>query len=192
MGPLQTFLRRYANREASRLAPHVTGGPILDLGAGEGWVAEALRRVTRQWICSVDVGPFRLTHEPYVLYDGARLPFRDDTFDTTVISLTLHHCEAPERVVEEAIRVTRGRLLVVESVYRNARERFWLHLIDGRLNAYRHRGLMNVPLAFRTPEQWRACFEAHHLRVRALQWLGSWVERLVHHPLLFVLDKRPG
>ena len=46
-----------------------------------------------------------------------------------------------------------------------------------------------MPLAFRRPEQWRALFEPRGLRLIALKWLGSQLERLVHHPLLFVMDK---
>jgi SAM-dependent methyltransferase len=167
----------------------VTGKSLLDLGAGEGWVAQALGALVPAWSCGVDVGPFLLARWPYVIYDGARLPFRDGTFDTTLLSLVLHHCEAPEVVLEEAIRVTRTRLLVVESIHRSARERFWLDLLDRRLNRHRHGGTMNVPGAFRRPEEWRALFESHDLRLIALEWLGGRLERLVHHPLLFVMDK---
>ncbi len=189
MSLVQSFLRRYARAEARALAQHVTGQSLLDLGAGEGWVAEGLRALAPVWTCGVDVGPFRLTRGPYAIYDGARLPFRDSTFDATLLSLVLHHCEAPEAVLGEAVRVTRTRLLVVESVYRTPRERFWLDLLDGRLNRYRHGGMMSVPRAFRRPEEWRALFESHGLRLIALEWLGGRFERLVHHPLLFVMDK---
>lgn len=190
MGLLQAFLQRYARGEARDLAPHVKGARLLDLGSGEGWVAEAVRAHAAVWACGADVGSFRLAAGPYVVYDGLRLPFADDTFDTTLISLALHHCQSPETVLAEAVRVTRARLLVVESVYRNRLERFWLDLLDGRLNGYRHGGVMNVPLAFRRPGEWRALFESHGLRVVAFEWRGSRLERLVHHPLLFVLDKR--
>ncbi|PYN29013.1 MAG: hypothetical protein DMD76_02555 [Candidatus Rokuibacteriota bacterium] len=189
---LQRLLRRYARREAHRLAPYVRGRRVLDLGAGEAWVGEALRACTSAWACSVDVGAFGLARQPYVVYDGARLPFGDGAFDTSVISLALHHCADPERVLDEAVRVTGERLLVVESVYRNRRERLWLELLDGRLNRRRHGGAMNVPLGFRRPEQWRALFEARGLRIAAVEWLGSRLERLVHHPLLYVMDTARG
>src|SRR3989441_1362386 len=153
---LQAFLRRYAHDEARALLPWVRGPRLLDLGAGEGWVAEALRTRAAVWACAVDVGPFRLAAEPYVVYDGARLPCGDGAFDTTLLSLALHHAETPEAVLDEAVRVTRGRLLVVESVYRDRVERFWLDLLDGHLNRHRHGGRMNVPLAFRRPAEWRA------------------------------------
>src|SRR2546422_7168532 len=153
---LQAFLRRYAHDEARALLPWVRGPRLLDLGAGEGWVAEALRTRAAVWACAVDVGPFRLGAGPYVVYDGARLPFGDGAFDTTLLSLALHHAETPEAVLDEAVRVTRGRLLVVESVYRDRLERFWLDLLDGHLNRHRHGGRMNVPLVFRRPTEWRA------------------------------------
>ena len=94
-------------------------------------------------------------------------------------------------MVAEAVRVTRTRLLVVESVYRNRRERFWLDLLDARLNRHRQDGRMPVPRAFKSAEEWQILFESHGLAIVTMEWLGSRVERLFHHPLLFVLDKSP-
>ena len=188
---LQTFLRRYAGKQAAAVSPFLFGRRILDLGAGEGFLADVIRRRTGRWVCSVDVGSFGRATGPYVTYDGTRLPFADVTMDTTLILLTLHHCTDAEAVLEEALRVTRWRLIVIESVCRTRLERFWLELLDARLNGYRHGGRMHVPLAFRRPEEWRALFESRGLRAIATQWLGPWWERLVHHPLMFVLEKQP-
>jgi SAM-dependent methyltransferase len=185
---IQTFLRRYAGAEADTVVPFVVGRTVLDLGAGEGYVAAALRERTGLWICSVDVGRFRRAPGPYVAYDGTRLPF-NAAFDTTLLLLTLHHSAESEAVLDEALRVTRFRLIITESVYRNRLDRFWLDHLDGWLNRRRHDGEMRVPRAFRRPEDWLRLFRSRDLRVVEARWLGSWVERLVHHPLLFVLDK---
>jgi SAM-dependent methyltransferase len=186
------------------VTPFVVGRRALDLGAGEGYVASALSEgldsvgkalrgvpplpLGTVWVCACDVGPFGQTPGPYVVYDGERLPFPDDAFDTTLLLLTLHHCADPERVLDEALRVTRYRLIVTESVFRNRVDRFWLHLLDGRLNACRHGGAMNVPLAFRAAAEWCALFAARNLRLVHTCCIGSWWERLVHHPVLFALD----
>jgi ubiquinone/menaquinone biosynthesis C-methylase UbiE len=186
---LEAFLRRYAASEATAIAPFLVGSRLLDLGAGEGYVSTALRQQTEIWTCAVDIGPYQRTSEPYLIYDGARLPFRDTTFDTTLISLALHHCAAPEWVLDEAVRVTRSRLIILESVYRNRWERFCLERLDGCLNRYRHQGKMHIPLAFKSPQEWQQLFDDRHLRTTDRQWLGSRWERLVHQPLLYVLDK---
>jgi ubiquinone/menaquinone biosynthesis C-methylase UbiE len=189
---LEAFLRRYAVGQAADVAPFIRGRRLLDLGAGEGFVGVALRAREPVWVCSVDVGPFRCAPGPYVAYDGRRLPFADRTFDTTLILLVLHHCADPAAVLDEAVRVTRQHLIVVESVYRNRRDRRWLDLLDRRLNRYRHGGAMPAAFAFRRPNEWQALFESRRLRTVETRWLGSWWERLVHHPLLFVLEREPS
>jgi SAM-dependent methyltransferase len=138
---------------------------------------------------AVDVGAFRKTRVPYVVYDGRRLPFAAGRFDTAVVLLTLHHCVDPDRVVDEALRVARYRVIITESVYRNALDLWWLHRLDHRLNGRRHGGGMPGPFRFRRAEEWAASFARPGVVVRPAQWLGSWWERLVHHPVLFVLDR---
>lgn len=82
---LQTLLRRYAETEAEAIAPFLVGKRLLDLGAGEGYVTAALQRRTDIWACAVDIGPYQRVPVSYLIYDGARLPFDDATFDTTLI-----------------------------------------------------------------------------------------------------------
>jgi SAM-dependent methyltransferase len=188
---LETFLRRYARAQARDVGPFLVGRRVLDLGAGEGHVTARLRR-GGPWACGVDVGAFRREDGPYVAYDGKRLPFPDRAFDTTLLLLTLHHCQAPELVLDEAVRVTRRRLIVTESVYRNRLDHFWLVHLDRWLNRLRHAGRMAVPLAFRPADGWQALFDARGLRLVTTGWLGSRWERLVHHPRLYVLDVPGG
>jgi SAM-dependent methyltransferase len=184
---VDALLRRYALAEAADVAPFVIGPRVLDLGAGEGWVTAALAR--HGWaVAGTDVGPFARVRVPYTVYDGTRLPFRDRSFDTALLLLTLHHCEKPEAVFDEAVRVTRARLIVTESVVCGPLDRFWLDLLDGRFNRLRHGGRMPTPLGFRRLEEWQGLFASRGLRLREARWLGGRLERLVHHPRLFVLD----
>jgi len=119
----------------------------------------------------------------------AMLPFVDVTFDTTLISLALHHCADPEGVLDEGIRVTRFRLIILESVYRNQWERFCLERFDSWLNRYRYGGNMQTPLAYKRPEEWQQMFDARALQTIDRRWLGPRRERLLHQPLLWVLEK---
>jgi SAM-dependent methyltransferase len=186
---LQAILRRYAESEAEAIVPFLVGRRLLDLGAGEGYVAAALRQRTNIWACAVDIGPYRRMPVPYLIYDGTKLPFDDATFDTTLLSLALHHCADPEAVLDEALRVTASRLIVLESVYRNRCERFCLERLDGWLNGYRHGGEMHPALAFKRVDEWQRLFATRSLKTVDRRWLGSRWERLVHQPALFVLER---
>lgn len=188
---LQALLRRYADSKAEAIAPLLVGKRLLDLGAGEGYVAAALRRRTDLWACAVDIGPYQRVPVPYLIYDGTRLPFHDATFDTTLISLALHHCADPEAVLDEALRITTTRLIILESVYRNRCERFCLERLDDWVSRYRHGGDMHPALAFKRVDEWQRIFAARSLETVDRRWLGSRWERLVHQPALFVLEK-PG
>jgi ubiquinone/menaquinone biosynthesis C-methylase UbiE len=186
---LQTRLRCYANSEAEAIAPFLVGKHLLDLGAGEGYVTAALKQLTDLWVCAVDIGPYQRIAAPYLIYDGTRLPFHDASFDTTLISLALHHCADPEAVLDEALRVTAARLIILESVYRNRCERFCLERLDDWLSRYRHGGEMHPALAFKRVDEWQRIFAARSLEIVDRRWLGSRWERLVHQPVLFVLEK---
>jgi SAM-dependent methyltransferase len=180
---VEAFLRRYARRQARDVAPWIVGSRVLDLGAGEGFVLAALGTGT-----AVDVGPFRRAAVPYVVYDGSALPLAEATFDTTLLLLTLHHCDKAETVLDEAIRVTRRRLIITESVHRNRLDHFWLRTLDAPFNRRRHTGRMPPPRAFRSTTEWEALFASRRLRLVTARWLGSRWERLVHHPRLYVLE----
>jgi len=181
---VERLLRRYAVAQARDVAPWIVGTRVLDLGAGEGFVTRALGRGV-----AVDVGPFGRVPGPYVVYDGRALPFDDGSFDTTLLLLVLHHCAEPATVLDEALRVTRRRLIVTESVHRNRLDLALLDLLDARVNRWRHGGRMPAPVAFRTPDEWEALFAVRDLRLVTARWLGSRWERLVHHPRLYVLDR---
>jgi SAM-dependent methyltransferase len=183
MALVEAFLRRYARRQARDVAPWIVGARVLDLGAGEGFVLATLGTGT-----AVDVGPFRRAAVPYIVYDGSALPFAQATFDTTLLLLTLHHCNKAETVLDEAIRVTRQRLVITESVYRNRLDHFWLCALDARFNRLRHAARMATPLAFRPSAEWEALFASRRLRLITARWLGSRWERLIHHPRLYILD----
>src|SRR5919109_1660963 len=177
---LQALLSRYAESKAEVIAPVLVGQRLLDLGAGEGYVTAALQRRANIWACAVDIGPYHRMPVPYLIYGGTRLPFDDATFDNTLISLALHHCADPEAVLDEALRVTASRLIILESAYRNRCERFCLERLDGWLNRYRHGGDMQSALAFKRADEWQRIFAARALETIDRRRLGSRWERLVH------------
>lgn len=85
------------------------GGRVLELGGGSGYQA----LIMSSWGCrvvSVDV-PGRpipaAVHYPMLVYDGARLPFSDSTFDVVFSSNVLEHVAHREALLCELRRVSR-------------------------------------------------------------------------------------
>ena len=185
-GVIETALRRRAWRNIAPIAPFVQGSAVLDLGAAEGWNAEALgERDPECEIRLADVVDLNRSAYPLTLYDGQNLPFADESFDTVLLLLVLHHCAAPEQVLAEAVRVARQRVIVTESVYRTLPGRGLLWSLDTLVNTIRSRNLMPAALHFRPVPAWEALFARHDLKLRETLWLSTGLHRHVG----FILDK---
>ena len=183
---LDRLMRRRGRSKARQLLAHVRGRRVLDLGCAEGFVADALSKNGCDCILA-DVIKANKTSLPFVLYDGDRIPFNDDQFDTVVLSLVLHHCRNPLRVLREAARVSRHRVVITESTFETGRDRARLEFLDRHANRLRSRGLMQAQeeyLDFKTPTEWRDLFVQAGLRLGATHWLN----RFIHKHVLFVLD----
>lgn len=160
---------------------------ILDLGAGEGFVG---RDLADRWggdVTLADVRDMNRTDLPLIVYDGARLPFEDDTFDAVLLVYVLHHAVDPDVVIKEARRVCRGRIIVVESIYSNRLELAIFSAVDRLANHVRSFGKMDArdeTLRIGTFESWQARFAAIGLRVVVAQDLGGFI----HRRAVYVLD----
>lgn len=115
---------RRIQQAVERAAELPTGGRVLDLGSGSGWLARRLHG-TGSTCISVDLGlrNLQLLHRNglglQVVADAARLPFRDGSFARVVASEILEHVNDPGRVVGEAARVLDADgLLVASTPYR--------------------------------------------------------------------------
>ncbi len=105
-----------------RYQPHLAQArSVLDIGVGPGL---ALRHVMRHnphlTFAGVDVQDIRLpeVNVPLQLYDGHTLPFTENQFDISLLFYVLHHCRDPHRLLDEAVRVTCHKLIVIEEFNR--------------------------------------------------------------------------
>jgi SAM-dependent methyltransferase len=92
------------------------GPVVLDLGCGLGGYTKALseRGLDAR---GIDVSPEYVERARSLgveadLYDGARLPYDDDSFDTVAMLEVLEHLEDPAALLREARRVARRGVLV--------------------------------------------------------------------------------
>jgi len=159
---------------------------VIDIGCGPGHVARILREAKDLEIELVDVRPYSAAAGmKATLADGRRLPYRDGAFETSLLILVLHHCRDPLGMLSEAIRVSRGKMVVIEDVYDNAFEKYITFIGDAVLNKefFRH------PHSNKNLEGWLATFKSSNLMVRHCHEFRSRVWGFPFHHALFVLEK---
>jgi SAM-dependent methyltransferase len=106
-----------ARWSARRLGPLIRPGDrVLDVGAGDCRLDLLLQERLGCEVVPVDVADFNRTPLKVVHYDGLHLPFPADSFDTVLLVFVLHHAKDPRAVLDEARRVSRRQVLVLEDV----------------------------------------------------------------------------
>ena len=102
-----------------------SAGDVIEIGCGDGHLTAKLLNIS-DTILALDPDPDSIEKARYLLEKGVKLvlgsgeniPLPDDSVDTVVFSLSLHHHPAPENALAQARRVLKeqGRILVLEPV----------------------------------------------------------------------------
>lgn len=98
-------------------------GRVLDLGSGDGVLAELMAKNAEEYTCldnnakAIDAAKSRLSHLENVLFkqsDIHNLPFRNDNFDCVLMLHVLTYSTDPQKVIQQAFDVLKpgGRLLI--------------------------------------------------------------------------------
>lgn len=165
------------------------GEKILDIGAGGGWISEEIKKRKKVEITLLDVKDFNQTcNLKLVLYDGKNIPFPDNSFNVSLLIFTLHHCPNPLRVLSEARRVTKEKIIVIEDVPISLLNKILLYLWDiitGLSSLIKPPG-ENFAFNFKTVSQWQEIFQDLKLKIIFQKEFQS--NKLVHH-VLFVAAK---
>jgi ubiquinone/menaquinone biosynthesis C-methylase UbiE len=143
----------------SLLTPHLAAGDcVLDVGCGEGYVLDELAARGLRDLHGVDIVDIRRNKDyPFRLYDGVTLPFPDRSFDLVVLSFVLHHVPNDRKtaLLEEALRVSRAKVIVVEDTPSTAFDR----LMNRRHGeSYRRKIGSTAAFGFLTAGEWRWLF----------------------------------
>jgi SAM-dependent methyltransferase len=163
-------VRKETLHTVSLVAPHLDRGmSVLDVGCGEGYVAEELRArgVGEAW--GADILDLRRDKSgPFALYNGRQLPFPDERFDVVMLNFVLHHVpdELKIGLVREALRVTRGKLFILEDTPTTAFDRF---VSNRHGDAYRRKIDSDAPFGFLTPAEWRWLFRGMGLEAESAE-----------------------
>ena len=190
---------RHAERVLPCLSPHVAPDTLaLDFGNGSGAVAHTLARTTGARVVGVDVAQNSIFPIRAVAYDGEVLPFRDGTFDLVYAVFVVHHCPDVKAALREMGRVSKGRVLLVEDVWTNWANRFWLTFFHVLFDLF----MLFLTLLgkaewssffrydFKNDTGWKSCFESLGFRLIRAEDVVMHADYPVKHRL-YLVEKGP-
>jgi len=130
---MKSILDSVMERRAGQLMEQVGAwlpkeGPVLDLGSGTGHVAARLGRERGIDVVTADVSDIHVVGPPPVLIADGVLPFAEGTFSAALLFFMLAYPKNPAGVLAEAARVTRGPIILVQSLHSDRLGYAWLRV----------------------------------------------------------------
>jgi ubiquinone/menaquinone biosynthesis C-methylase UbiE len=119
---LKSLFDAIMERRSRQLIDHVGAwmpneGPLLDLGSGTGHLSARLERELGLEVVTADVSDMHVTGRPPVLIADGVLPFDEKEFSAALLFFMLAYPRDPAAVLAEAARVTRGPIILVQTLY---------------------------------------------------------------------------
>jgi SAM-dependent methyltransferase len=165
MGVYARFHDRWVHgRRVRVLSEHLAellpdDGTVLDVGSGDGFVdALIMRRRPGLRISGLDVVMRESPHIPVEQFDGTRIPKPDDSVDVAMLVDVLHHTTTPLDLLREALRVSRGGL-VLKDVTIGDPDFLAEPTLKGMDWVGNARHDVPLPYNFFTRAQWQAAFD---------------------------------
>ena len=195
-------------------------GTVLDIGCGPGEIAQLIHNKKRIPVYLTDVIDTQLRksfapHLPFKLKDdGGTLPYENNQFDTSLLITALHHCNKPLLELEQACRVTKGNIVIIETIYgvekkdtspevyakapsfydkfhslNQEQQRKYGTFLDWFLNKMIIGNEVNCPYNFNTPQKWEDIFDHMGLNVVHKKMLGIDQPVVPEYHILYVVRK---
>ena len=103
---------------------------VIDIGAGNCKISEYLHSSIGCKVIPIDIKNYSKTNLSPITYNGKRIPFKDKTFDYSLLIFVLHHTKQPLHILKEASRVSRKGIIVIENDIRNSLKMIITKMID--------------------------------------------------------------
>jgi SAM-dependent methyltransferase len=130
---LNALLDLVMERRAGQLMEQVgtwlpNEGPVLDLGSGTGHLSARLERERGLEVVTADVSDMHIVGPAPVLIREGELPFEDGRFSAALLFFMLAYPSDPAGVLSEAARVTRGPIILVQTLHASRVGYAWLRI----------------------------------------------------------------
>ena len=180
--------KRVTHSLALRIKPFLSKKDIvLDLGSGNGYMADAIKNNVHCKITRMDVVDVSKIGPKPILYDGLHILASNNTFSVSLVIFVLHHLQEKEFVLKELSRVTTSKIIIVEDIAQDIFDYIlgiW-HKITSRIR------YKSSYISYRTDQEWKDLFKKLNLNIIFEGHIDRFIEPI--HPAskkLYVLQKK--
>ena len=174
------ILKARAKGLANTVSPYLNKDElILDLGPASCTVTETLIKQGLK-VFPADIENFSIVDTVLpTIYDGHKLPFKDNQFDTLLILFVLHHTPNPTEILVEAKRVSR-KIIVMEDIVTSPTHKFLTAALDSLMNLE----FYDQPHTNKSDEEWQSLFNQLNLKILDRKYKSS--AAIMRHALYFL------
>jgi len=174
------LLKSRAGDLAQMVSPYLNKDElILDIGPASCTVTETLIKQGLK-VFPADIENFSIVDAVLpTIYDGHKLPFKDNQFGTSLILFVLHHTPDPAEVLVEAKRVSK-RILVFEDIVTSPTHKSLTAALDSLVNLE----FFDQPHTNKSDQEWRSLFGESGLKVLGQEYKSSMA--IMRHALYFL------
>lgn len=142
-----------------------SGAQVLDIGSGSGMITGILRD-SGFHVDAVDImeGQYDPSVKP-IVYDGETLPFGNKDYDASLLLTVLHHTRDPEKILHEAIRVSK-MIVLMEDIYSGSVSKYYTFFLDTMINLW----YATCPHTNRHDAGWRETFSRLGMKLIAVKY----------------------
>ena len=196
LSSLQSDLRAREEIIVSQISPFLgeTEGKVIDFGAGSGKIAQTIHDAFKIDMEAVDVRDFRSADVtiPFRMFDGKAVPVADGFYEAAVIANVAHHSDDNEAILRELTRITRRKLVVIETIPADPSPEEWAvtFVNDTLWNRFFNYADIPVPGMYESAEGWVSRFAHHGWKVTHSKFLGydQPMVRVLHQLMVFEKD----
>ena len=166
----------------SKISPFIKNADkIIDIGCGTCNLDELILKK------NIELKPIDVDNLSFVdtiipeIYDGVNVPYKNNSFNISLLITVLHHTSNPDKLLLEAARVSR-QIIIIEDIYLNHLHKKITHFLDSIINLE----FSNHPHSNKSDSEWKKLFKESNLKLIHSDYSKSFI--FFRHAL-YVLKK---
>ena len=153
---------------------------VLDLGCGDGRLSEKISEKYGVKVHGVDVFDSGEKNIDFSLFDGKKIPFKNNSFDSVFIFDVLHHTKNPEDLLDEVFRVSKKSVIIKDHFYENNFDLFLLKIFDFLGNLFPY---SKTPFNFKSKKEWKKMFK--NFDYETIEWRAKVIPFITCPEIMF-------